>query len=639
MANAEIYSSSNGGSQPTFEDPQPTFEDPPSTFEDPPSTFEDPPSTFEDPPSTFEDPPPTLGDDFLFHLKRSMFDTKQDFLPEGYLDRFITRQALKDDLFVDKAGFDAKDERLIDFITTSAKKVFATAYCALGSGGSALLPTMMYFHSIGFSDKALPIDDLRTVEPTRNAQTEVPFPFNRNRNMILRRTWAPMRIRNFYQTQWMFLAPIFERGHFHHVLSSHVVLPFVWVSKVTKGGRFSKVYEVEIHKSHQRLLDVKDDGTQPHVAIKEILTTENDEDLKQEIENNFNLEASALSDIASLEHDHIIERIAAISIDTRRYFMFQWADGGNLREFWKENSNPHLNPELVRQSVHQLRGLADALVALHHYKDKANYRHGDLKPENVLRFNDGTFVGHFKIADMGLAKRHTEATDARGGPTSMKYGTTRYEPPETSTNLLSARSRLYDVWSLGCIILEYIIWLLYGYDELERFSDDIQIDTGCFYLCERGGDRPEAKVHPTVVTWMDCVGNDPECSTQTAIRDLLALVRDKLLVVALLTDSDTKSGFDDFISVTPADLVEPVPVAAVRARAKAVESALQEILDLGEGNENYLLANRTRLEIQRPSLTIKGKANSSLKVPEAHKPKGPGPHANGSVINSKDVTT
>lgn len=205
----------------------------------------------------FEDPPPSLGDKFLSHLERSKFGEKQEFLPEGYLDRLFTRQALKDDLFVDKVSFDAEDEKLIDFITRSAKKVFATAYCVLGSGGSALLPTMMYFQSIGFSDKALPIENLQTVGRTRDAQREVPFPFNRNRNITLRRTWAPMRIRNFYQSQWMFLAPVFSRGHFHHILSPDVVLPFIWVNNVTKGGRFSKVYEVEIHECHQQLLDAK----------------------------------------------------------------------------------------------------------------------------------------------------------------------------------------------------------------------------------------------------------------------------------------------------------------------------------------------------------------------------------------------
>lgn len=336
------------------------------------------------------------------------------------------------------------------------------------------------------------------------------------------------------------------------------------------------------------------DGSPAHVAIKEILTSEYDKDLDQEIEENFNIEANALSDISSLEHAHIIERVAAITMGARHYFMFQWADGGNLREFWEKEPKPKLTPELIQQSVHQLRGLADALVALHHYKGEANYRHGDLKPENILRFKDHTFVGHFKIADMGLSKRHTEVMDARGGPTSMKYGTTRYEPPEAVTNPLKARSRLYDVWSLGCIILEYIIWLLYGQDKLLEFSGEIQEATGCFYLVYREGNHPKAKVNPTVVTWMDKIADDPECSAPSAIRDLLALVRDRLLVVALQTDGDTKLALDpDIVSVTSADLPDPFPVGACRAKAKAVNSILSAIWERGEADAGYLLANKS----------------------------------------------
>ncbi|KAH0432247.1 tol-like protein [Colletotrichum camelliae] len=610
-----------GGTPSPLEDSQSPLED----SEDSENSFEGSEDSFDEPEGSM----PSLGNQFLEHLEQSQFDTKGEFLPEGCLDDLINREALRDDLFSEKGALDLEDEKVIDFINTRAKKVFATTYCVLGRGGSELVTTMKYFLSVGFSDKVLPIEDLRSHRKRSKAL------------VALQKTWVPMRIRNFYQAQWMFLAPVFSRDHFHHVLSANIVLPFVWVNKVTKEGRFSKVYEVKIHENHQKLLDAKDDGTPPHVAIKEILTTENDKDLKQEIETNFNLEASALSDISTLEHEHIIERIAAITIDARHYFMFQWADGGNLREFWKQNPQPKLTPELIQQSLYQLRGLADALVALHHFKDEANYRHGDLKPENVLRFKDKTFVGHFKIADMGLAKRHTEATDARGGPTSTKFGTTRYEPPETVTNPLNARSRLYDVWSLGCIILEYIIWLLYGYDKLQEFSNNIQSDTGCFYLTESGGDRPGvkiAKVHPTVVSWMEYVGNDPECSTRTAMRDLLALVRDKLLVVALQADKDTKLAFDtNYVSVTDTDASEPLPVSSYRARATAVNSILQEIWERGKSDDSYLLASKTRPVFQHLSMTEISR-DGSLGVPGLHHRSESGPHDNNPDINSLNPT-
>ncbi|EQB54101.1 hypothetical protein CGLO_06102 [Colletotrichum gloeosporioides Cg-14] len=562
-----------------------------------------------------EDSP--LGDRLMDPLEKSVFDTRKDFLPEGCLQKIVSRKAIQFELFGKKDVLHPDEESLVNFIDRRAKKVFATAYVALGSGGHSLLVTMSYFRSLNFIDESLPMKNFRN-ESKRNTQAEVPYPFNRDQGKSFLRIWPKLKVRNFYQTQWMFLAPVFSKDYHHHILSIDIVLPFVWVNHVIKGGRFSKVYEVEIHESHQ---ERKENDAITHVAIKEILTTDNDPELKQDIEKSFTLEADALSDISSLEHDHMIRRIAAITIDTRHYFMFEWADGGNLREFWKEYALPDLTPQLIRQSVIQLRGLADALESLHHYKKDAHYRHGDLKPENILRFKDETFVGRLKIADMGLAKRHTEVTDARLVATSTKYGTTRYEPPEATTNQLKARSRLYDVWSLGCITLEYIIWLLYGYDGVQQFNDDIHNGTGCFYLIEKGGDQKKAVVHPTVVEWMNDLSRHQECSTQTAIRSLLELVRDRLLVVALQTGQETNSHLSpSMFTFTPADSTEAPIIGSFRAKAATVYSALQDILDLGEGNQSYLLANERRDGSRRQSVAAIPRSHEFLQLPSPSRP-------------------
>ncbi|KAK7709694.1 hypothetical protein SLS57_008599 [Botryosphaeria dothidea] len=106
-----------------------------------------------------------------------------------------------------------------------------------------------------------------------------------------------------------------------------------------------------------------------------------------------------------------------------------------------------------------------------------NWRHGDLKPDNILRFVDSTTaersLGTLKIADLGLAKLHDVDTNLRAEPTSQRCGTLKYEPPEALYPHRSPRSRRYDIWSMGCIILESIIWLLYGYDGLEVFNGEM----------------------------------------------------------------------------------------------------------------------------------------------------------------------
>lgn len=89
-------------------------------------------------------------------------------------------------------------------------------------------------------------------------------------------------------------------------------------------------------------------------------------------------------------------------------------------DFWRENE-PRLTTTLVKDVIHQLHGLADALEKIH----QSNYRHGDMKPENILRMRTEVRksgppeldVGTLKICDMALVKYHDTATHFRSGTT------------------------------------------------------------------------------------------------------------------------------------------------------------------------------------------------------------------------------
>ncbi|KAH9208072.1 kinase-like domain-containing protein, partial [Leptodontidium sp. 2 PMI_412] len=289
-----------------------------------------------------------------------------------------------------------------------------------------------------------------------------------------------------------------------------------------------------------------------------------------------------------LPHPNIIEFIVAITRGDDRYLLFRWADGGNLQEFWQANTNPHLSVPLVRDVVKQLRGLADALEKLHGYGGgDGSYRHGDLKPENILHvrtravakgLDSDLDVGILKIADMGLAKHHTVLTELRP-PTSMKYSTYRYEPPEIvldSSTKSGGRSRRQDIWSFGCVTLEFIIWLLYGTWSLNEFNKMYvvnEMDQQCPYFEVEGkGENKRAKVHPAVSETMDLLSRDQECKVgqDSAIKDLLRIVRTKLLVVNL------KAG------------------AGSRAKAGELRQALDEIVRKGEENERYWYTGQSR---------------------------------------------
>ncbi|KAK4237320.1 kinase-like domain-containing protein, partial [Achaetomium macrosporum] len=93
-----------------------------------------------------------------------------------------------------------------------------------------------------------------------------------------------------------------------------------------------------------------------------------------------------------------------------------------------------------------------------------NGRHGDIKPSNILWF---AATRTLKLTDFGLAEFHTILSRA-GQSSSGLAVSPDYRPPEMDVDGGKV-SRPYDIWSMGCIYLELIAWLLEGYDLVQRF--------------------------------------------------------------------------------------------------------------------------------------------------------------------------
>jgi len=156
-----------------------------------------------------------------------------------------------------------------------------------------------------------------------------------------------------------------------------------------------------------------------------------------------------------------------------------------------------------------------------------------VKPENILRFRDGkTTTGVLQIADFGLAKQHRGLTVERG-PTVTRHSTLQYESPEAELAMrgIGSLSRLSDIWSMGCVMLEYLIWLIYGDAKLDELCNElkgnIHGDTMApFYERTVGG---KTVLRPAIVRWIEHMKNDPECRN-TALGDILWFTQEHLLV-------------------------------------------------------------------------------------------------------------
>lgn len=94
--------------------------------------------------------------------------------------------------------------------------------------------------------------------------------------------------------------------------------------------------------------------------------------------------------------------------------------------------------------------------------------HHDLKPDNILFFRKTpSDHGMFRISDWGSGK--VNAYHTRSYHTKSPIGTLTYEPPEFTKD--GKTSRPYDLWSLGCVFLELLVWAVFGSTSVETFEN------------------------------------------------------------------------------------------------------------------------------------------------------------------------
>lgn len=156
----------------------------------------------------------------------------------------------------------------------------------------------------------------------------------------------------------------------------------------------------------------------------------------------------------------------------------------NLRQYMRRSKFDLSGQENTLWLLDQLRSLADTLRAIHNLQttgtsasnatlaapvpgmQKSGWHH-DLKPENILYYRDrGSKYGKLCIADFGSGKVHTYRSGSIN--TGSANGTLTYEPPEAQSE--GRTSRPYDVFSLGCVFLELLIWAVCDYRSVKTFT-------------------------------------------------------------------------------------------------------------------------------------------------------------------------
>ena len=175
---------------------------------------------------------------------------------------------------------------------------------------------------------------------------------------------------------------------------------------------------------------------------------------------------------------HLVTLLATFSQDGKHHFVFPFAEG-DLCTYWESQRHPStMNVEFARWFAAQLSGLMDAICSIHDpnsasllvpQQQQKFGRHGDIKPDNILWYRSTSYSqGLFVISDLGLSASNSDKSRSNI-PGQNVPPVPGYRPPECDIKKASV-SRLFDVWTMGCLYLEMTTWYLGGNELREEFE-------------------------------------------------------------------------------------------------------------------------------------------------------------------------
>ncbi|KAJ3580540.1 hypothetical protein NPX13_g23 [Xylaria arbuscula] len=391
--------------------------------------------------------------------------------------------------------------------------------------------------------------------------------------------WDPTDKQEFYRLQWEFLAPYFSNASDGTItlyeLDEPCIMPWLNNGETVCNGGFGEVTKFYIHSDHHAFATNK-------IATKKLHAENNDNDaLFQREFNNLKRVNNKV---------HLLPLYAAYRQGREYSFIIPWADGGSLKDLWALDpldllGEVHIDPERESDSHHRTRkviswvagqfsGLTGGLGLgfLHDTASLISPRpnlivpddnekkygiHGDIKPANILYFKQdkdehGSGLGLFKISDFGLTGFHSALTRTREGPTgphspiyrSPEYSTWERRDTSEEDEPKAYLSRKYDIWSLGCVLLQFLTWLINGPAGLKQFKEaciremdqhHLSYKEEKFFAIDQNGDAAHKTSVKDQFKYLQS-----KVAKDHYLHDCLALIRDRMLELDVTKRADCK---------------------------------------------------------------------------------------------------
>ncbi|KAI1655238.1 kinase-like domain-containing protein [Daldinia decipiens] len=375
----------------------------------------------------------------------------------------------------------------------------------------------------------------------------------------------------FNSYQWRMNVPFLERGK-HKEFSNEVVMPFLdntssrpnsdapdlpetrggygEVSSVETRGGYGEVSFVEIHSKAHNFCD----EPCPPVfkkrlfALKKLYGTANCERNKKD----FQKEVEMLKRFSGNIHPHIVTVLMTYKHENRYCFLFPRAEC-DLDQYFQLNTNPKGDVKTVRWLAGQCLKLTEAVDTVHNPPGQGSLqpnerlygRHGDIKAENILVFSAEGKEDVLVLSDFGLGSMHHDWSKSNIPNKNITW-TPPFRPPECDMEN-GYISRAFDIWTLGCLFLDLLTWLLGGEELRKQFLEKRMTPyiTGCnmpiyFEIITTENGRTGIIIKEEVKDWFVTMHHHPHCTH--FMHEFLDLIEKKMLIVETEVDKRARTG-------------------------------------------------------------------------------------------------
>lgn len=471
------------------------------------------------------------------------------YWPKTILDRIMTYERVLVQLKLDLSSLTSSEDisELANNIITYCPRVFAIL--VMCSRGKDIGKFMKY----GLIDSRLPlISQEKRCLLFWNTSAQPPVPCN----IFDECKWSSFERRGFDTMQHQ-LDPVFlhmpsDRKVGRRMLKNEQILPFESrIDEQDKRGGFGVVKRVRIDPYSHDFKDIlRSIKTDDEFAWKE-LRRDNTKVSLEAHEADFKKEIENLRKFNGFEHPHLVTLLAAWTQegepghDACHNLLFPMARY-DLDLYWDDDPNPNIQDRGTAQWISgQVRGLISAVQSIHYprsnqllppgHRDEKFGRHGDLKPQNILFFDSlENDRGIWVIADLGLTAFNSSFSRSNF-PNTELICTPKYKSPECDCEG-GTISRSYDIWTLGCVLLELVIWALMGGKKRKEFLTELWAPylTGSqsdkFFDIKLSENRKGyvVLVKPQVNDWIALLHRSENCTEY--FHELLDLIEQKMLI-------------------------------------------------------------------------------------------------------------